>query len=169
MKKIILSAFAVMAFSFANAQDGNFKLGMNVGIPVGTISDGFSTAGGVDVAYLFNFGEKFSAGMTTGYLYYFANEYEVLNSPVKVYTKSADITFIPIAATAQYSLAKNLFIGADIGYAACINSSDFGSSDPGGFLYQPKVGYQTEKIELYGSYRGISDGGAINVGFNYKF
>ena len=40
-------------------------------------------------------------------------------------------------------------------------------------LYQPKLGYQTEKFEIYAGYKSISLDGealsALNFGFNYKF
>ena len=43
----------------------------------------------------------------------------------------------------------------------------------GGFYYQPKVGYQAEKYEVFAGYKGVSvDGGtfsSLNLGFNYKF
>ena len=39
--------------------------------------------------------------------------------------------------------------------------------------YQPKVGYQAEKYEVFAGYKGVSvDGGtfsSLNLGFNYKF
>ena len=83
--------------------------------------------------------------------------------------KSEAVGFIPVAATAQYSLTDNLFLGADLGYGIYTGK---GESD-GGVYYQPKFGYQNEKIELYAGYKGISvDGGSfssLNLGFNYKF
>mgnify|MGYP006990018151 CR=1 FL=1 len=43
----------------------------------------------------------------------------------------------------------------------------------GGFLYQPKFGYQADKFEAFLGYKGISvDGGtfsSLNLGFAYKF
>lgn len=156
MKKIILSAIAVMAFGFANAQDGHFKVGAHVGLPLGDIKDFSSVNLGVDAAYLWNVADQFSAGVTTGYTSYLAKSgYDSFG-------------FIPVAATAQYSLADNLFLGADLGYAIYAGK---GSGD-GGFLYQPKFGYQNEKVELYVGYKGISNNGTVsslNLGFNYKF
>ncbi len=156
MKKIILTATAVFAFSFANAQDGGFKLGAHVGLPMGDIKDGYSLNLGVDVAYIWKVADSFDAGITSGYTTYLGKN-------------GADaIGFIPVAATGQYAIADNLFLGADLGYAVYAGS---GSGD-GGFLYQPKFGYKAEKMELYLGYKGISANGSnissVNLGVNYK-
>lgn len=169
MKRIILSAVAVMAFGFANAQDGHFKVGAHVGLPLGDIKDAFSVNLGVDAAYLWNVADKFSAGVTTGYTTYLGKTETIdLGGGTRFDIKTPDAGFIPVAGTAQYSLTDNLFVGADLGYAIYVGSGDA----DGGFLYQPKFGYQNEKIELYAGYKGISNDGtfsSINLGFNYKF
>ncbi|WPO79284.1 hypothetical protein [Flavobacterium sp. KACC 22761] len=168
MKKVILVAIAVFTFGFANAQDGHFKVGVHVGLPMGDIKDFYSVNLGVDVAYLLKITDKFSAGATTGYSTYLGKDkkYEILGVSGTIKTENAG--FIPIAATGQYSLTDNFFVGLDLGYAIYAGS---GHTD-GGFLYQPKFGYQNEKIELYAGYKGIESVGtfsSLNLGFNYKF
>ncbi|WP_413999124.1 hypothetical protein ACMDB5_00700 [Flavobacterium sp. W1B] len=170
MKKVILAAVAVFAFSFANAQEGKFKLGAHVGLPMGDIKDSYSLNLGVDVAYLWDVADQFKAGVTTGYTAYLGKtETFDFGFGISGEIKNPTIGFIPVAGTAQYSLSDNLFVGADLGYAIYAGE---GEGD-GGFLYQPKFGYQTEKIEFYAGYKGISSDGAtaasINLGFNYKF
>jgi hypothetical protein len=158
MRKIILSVLAVFAFGAAQAQDGGFKAGLNLGLPMGDIKDAYSFTVGVDVAYMWSVADKFQAGVSLGYAHYMAKEDFI-----------DDAGFLPIAATAQYSLSDNFFIGADLGYAVGMSPS----GNDGGFLYQPKVGYQTEKYEIFAGYKGISvDGGtfsSVGLGFNYKF
>lgn len=170
MKKIILSAVAVMAFGFANAQEGQFKIGVHAGLPLGDIKDSYSVNLGFDAAYLWNVADQFKAGVTTGYSAYLGKTEKYDNGFGNyVEEKAQTMGFIPVAGTAQYSLSDNLFVGADLGYAIYAGEGD----GDGGFLYQPKFGYQTEKIELYAGYKGISvDGGTVsslNLGFNYKF
>jgi len=157
MKKIILTAMAVFAFSFANAQDGGFKLGAHLGLPMGDIKDMSSLNLGLDVAYTWKVADKFNAGIASGYTTYLGKD-------------GADAAgFIPVAATAQYGISDNLFLGADLGYGIGVSPDGIDS----GFLYQPKFGYQTEKIEVYAGYKGISVTGgtwsSVNLGFNYKF
>lgn len=166
MKKIILSILAVAAFGTANAQDGKFKAGVNVGLPMGDIKDSYSLTIGVDAAYTWQVADKFSAGVTTGYAHYMG---KTVDLGILGEVKFEDAGFIPLAGTAQYSFTDNFFGGLDLGYALGVSPS----GNNGGLLYQPKVGYQTEKFEVYGGYKGISvDGGtfsSINLGFNYKF
>ena len=161
MKKIILTVVAFLAFGFANAQDGGFKLGGHIGLPMGDIKDFYSLAIGLDVVYTWKVADKFQAGITTGYAHYMGKTESGFDLE--------DAGFIPLATTAQYSITDNLFLGVDLGYALGVSPD----ANDGGFLYQPKFGYQTDKIEVYAGYNGISvDGGtfsSINLGFNYKF
>ncbi|RVT77475.1 hypothetical protein EOD40_06635 [Flavobacterium sufflavum] len=155
MKKIILTAAVLFAFGFANAQSGAFKLGAHVGLPTGDIKDFSSVNLGADVAYTWSVAEGFDAGITTGYTSYLGKD-------------GADaVGFIPVAATAQFTLTNNWFIGADLGYA--IGAS---TDNDGGFLYQPKFGYQMEKTGVYVAYKGISKDGAtvssVNLGVSFK-
>jgi len=170
MKKIILTVAAVFVLSFANAQEGKFKAGINLGLPMGDIKDSYSLAVGLDLAYLWSISDKFQAGLTTGYAHYLGKSETVdLGFGLSTTVDFEDGGFIPLAGTAQYSVSENFFVGADLGYAIGVSPS----GNNGGFLYQPKVGYQTEKFELYAGYKGISvDGGtfsSVNLGFNYKF
>ncbi|MEY2868215.1 MAG: hypothetical protein RIR01_639 [Bacteroidota bacterium] len=156
MKKIILTAVAIFAFGFANAQSGAFKLGAHVGLPTGDIKDWYSVNLGADLSYTWNVAEGLDAGITTGYTAYLGKD-------------GVDAAgFIPVAATAQFTLENKMFIGADLGYGIGVNPS----GNDGGFLYQPKIGYQMENAGLYVSYKGISvDGGtfsSVNLGVNFK-
>lgn len=156
MKKIILTAAAIFAFGFANAQSGAFKLGAHVGLPTGDMKDISSVNLGVDVAYTWTVAEGFDAGITIGYTSYLGKD-------------GADaVGFIPVAATAQFTLENKMFIGADLGYGIGVNPSGVDS----GFLYQPKIGYQMEKAAIYLGYKGISLDGfnvaSVNLGVNFK-
>jgi hypothetical protein len=174
MKKMILAAVAVMTFGFANAQEGKFKVGVHAGLPMGDSKDAYSVNLGADVAYMWKVADKFTVGATTGFSTYLGKDYTYyvysftpFPALVEGKMKMKDASFIPVAATGQYSLTDNVFVGADLGYAINV-----GGDLDGGFLYQPKVGYQNEKIELYAAYKGISSNGtlsSVNLGFNYKF
>lgn len=159
MKKIILTTAVLFAFGFANAQSGAFKLGAHVGLPTGDIKDASSVNLGVDLAYTWSVAEGFDAGIATGYTTY------LLKSDVE----GDAAGFIPVAATAQFTLTNNWFIGADLGYGIGVSPE----GNDGGFLYQPKFGYQMEKTGVYIAYKGISiDGGgtfsSVNLGVNFK-
>lgn len=172
MKKVFLTAIAVLGFMTTQAQDGRFKAGVNLGLPMGDIKDAYSLNVGLDVAYMWEISDQFSAGAFTGYSHYLGKteeeSYTYFGVTTTVEYEYEDAGFIPVGGTAQYSFTDNLFAGVDLGYAIGISDGV-----DGGFLYQPKLGYQTDTFEVFAGYKGISvDGGtfsSVNLGFNYKF
>ncbi|AQX02571.1 hypothetical protein [Elizabethkingia anophelis] len=161
-KSLLLGAFALLGFAASAQTTGQLKIGANVGIPVGDASDFSSFTLGLDAAYQWRLAENFDLGIATGYQHFF----------VKSDWKDAggsDAGYIPLAASAQYSVSPNFFIGADLGYGFLTGKYASG----GGFYYQPKVGYQQSDWELYLGYKGVSKDsntlGSVNLGFNFKF
>lgn len=178
MKKIILSAIAVCAFGFMSAQESTMKIGANLGMPMGDVKDMTSLVIGADFAYMWSISDEFQVGATIGYLSFMGKEhdsveieYNDMGMPIDfdVVKVKQDFSFLPIAATAQYSINENFFLGADLGYALALAPS---GSDAG-MYYQPKVGYQIESFEVYVGYKGISRSGAsanaLSLGVFYKF
>ncbi|KUY20315.1 hypothetical protein BAZ12_10110 [Elizabethkingia miricola] len=155
-KSLLLGAFALLGFAASAQTTGQLKIGANVGIPVGNASDFSSFTLGLDGAYQWRLAENFDLGIATGYQHFFAK------------SGWSDFGFIPLAASAQYSIDPKFFIGADLGYGFFTGKGSSG----GGFYYQPKVGYQQSDWELYLGYKGVSDNGnisSVNLGFNFKF
>ncbi|MGA9639119.1 hypothetical protein [Flavobacterium sp.] len=163
MKKIILTTVSIFAFGFANAQEGNFKVGAHLGLPIGDLKDSHSLNIGADVAYVWGISDKFEAGIASGYSTYLGKTIDIPGGSYKV----ESIGFIPVAATAKYNIATDWFLGADLGYA--IATSKDGK---GGLLYQPKFGYNGDTFEVYAGYKGISvENGSVNsvnLGVNFK-
>ena len=171
MKKVVFIFVAILGFTLANAQDGQFKGGLTVGLPMGDVKDSYSLNVGLDIAYTWAITDKFNAGVGLGFTN-FSGKKEEFNLGVgtgTVEVKNLDAAFVPVYGTAQYSFTENIFAGADLGYA--LGTAPEGND--GGFLFQPKVGYQTTKFEVYTGYKGISVDGStfssLNLGFNYKF
>ncbi len=168
MKKLILSAVALFAFGFANAQDddGGFRVGIHVGLPMGDVKDISSFNAGIDLAYMWSVGDGFEVGVATGYDNWFGSEEDF--GPITV--EYEDAAFIPLAGALKYSVTENFFVGADLGYAFYAGSED---DAEGGFYYQPKVGYQLPAIDIFVGYKGISQDGmtasAVTLGAAYKF
>ena len=179
MKKVLFTAIAVFGFAFANAQETTMKVGVHVGLPMGDIKDYSSLNLGADFTYLWEVADNFKAGFSTGITAYTSKEQEFRTitgitstfQPIYSTTKVKGDTslFLPLAGSAEYSFTENIFVGADLGYAVGLAPDGV----EGGLLYQPKVGYQTEKIAITLGYKGISqDGGtysSVNLGFGYKF
>lgn len=178
MKKALLSAVAVLGFVFANAQETTMKIGAHVGMPMGDAKDAVVLNAGADFTYLWEVADNFKAGFGTGISAYMPKEQEIttynfdpntfalVTSTQKV--KGDTSLFIPINGTAEYSFTENIFAGVDLGYAIGIAPDGV----EGGLLYQPKVGYQTEKFDVFVGYKNIAQDGftisSINVGFAYK-
>ncbi|HFK5584024.1 TPA: hypothetical protein ACGZ92_000196 [Elizabethkingia anophelis] len=155
-KSLLLGAFALLGFAASAQTTGQLKIGANIGIPVGDVSNVSSFTMGLDAAYQWRLAENFDLGIATGYQHFFGK------------SGWSDGGFIPLAASAQYSIDPKFFIGADLGYGFLTGKGSSG----GGFYYQPKVGYQQPDWELYLGYKGVSDNGSIssvNLGFNFKF
>ncbi len=158
MKKVLVVALALIGFSM-NAQEG-FKLGANLGLPVGDAGDvsGFSV--GLDAQYMFETAGEFDLGVATG----FTNSFGKTIGDSTFSIEIEDVQFLPLAGVARYKASEEFSIGADLGYAVGINDGN-----DGGFYYRPTVGYAvSEGIEVNASYTGISlDGGTwstINLG-----
>jgi len=152
MKKLLLSA-VVAAFGLvgANAQDSGFEAGAYVGIPVADASDGTSMNVGVTVAYYFEVMENFKVGGLVGYDHFIGKDQDIDTGFGTITVDGVDAGFIPIAASAKYSFGS-FFGGLDLGYA--IGVSD-GAGD-GGFLYRPRFGWSSSRVDLYAFYKGIS-------------
>jgi hypothetical protein len=104
-----------MDFDFINAQEGAFKVGVNLGLPIGDIKDSFSLNIGLDVAYTWEISDELDACIELGYSYYLVKT-ETFNYGFGVKEiKNDDGGFIPVYGTAQYS--ENIFAGADLRYA----------------------------------------------------
>lgn len=158
----MLGAFALLGFAASAQTTGQLKIGANVGIPVGDASDFFK----------FYFRIRCSLSVETGRKFWFGYCNRLSAFFVKSDWKDAggsDAGYIPLAASAQYSVSPNFFIGADLGYGFLTGKYASG----GGFYYQPKVGYQQSNWELYLGYKGVSKDsntlGSVNLGFNFKF
>jgi hypothetical protein len=103
-KSLLLGAFALLGFAASAQTTGQLKIGANIGIPVGDVSNVSSFTMGLDAAYQWRLAENFDLGIATGYQHYFGK------------SGWSDGGFIPLAASAQYSIDPKFFIGADLGY-----------------------------------------------------
>lgn len=155
MKKLLsIFVFALLAIG-ANAQ-GQFRAGISGGLPIGDAGDFATFAIAVDLGYLFDISDEFSAGPTAGYSHSFGDE--IMAGPVTI--NLDDVQFIPLGGAARYEVAPNFALGADLGYA--IGVSD---GNDGGFYYSPRAQYSvSEAIDIVVAFRGVSlDGGSWDI------
>lgn len=154
-KALIICGLLVLSVTSAYSQ-GGFKAGLNLGIPVGDVSDFYNLQFGADVAYMFGVANTFAVGPMVGYSNFFPEDSD----------NSDNAQFVPIAAAGRLNLGSAFFLGADLGYGIGIEEGM-----DGGFYYRPQVGYDFGLIGLIASYSGISvDGGSwssVNLGVEF--
>lgn len=168
MKKTLLFAMMLVGLSNVNAQQGHFKIGTHAGIPVGDFGERYSFNFGIDAAYLWKVSHTTEIGIATGFSNYFGKDLSSTYMGYSYNTNFGDARIIPLAGTVKLKSPDTFFIGTDIGYAFFLIDGLNGA-----FYYQPKIGFDFNKSELYLGYKGMShDGtaiGSINFGYAYNF
>ena len=162
MKKIVfIIAFAIATISI-NAQEDNFIIGVNAGIPIGNLESTHSIAFGLDLSYMFGITEQLQVGGTTGFIYFSGKEENNVTAESKSY--------LPIAASVRYNNDEDsFFVGTDLGYALGLSPS----GENGGLYFKPFVGYTvSDNIQLVLAYTGIKKEqptfGYVNLGVAFK-
>lgn len=147
MKKLLLTSCLFLATLFTvQAQEG-LKASGYIGIPTGDASDYFGVNFGANVSYLYPVMENIHLGGMAG-LDIFTGK----DKPGTV-DKRAGHNLVPIAVSGQYDFLNQLFAGLDLGYAFNLSKKY-----EGGFLFQPKGGWQDEFFQIFVFYKGISSG-----------
>lgn len=164
MKKFLFSVLFFLFFgAFSSFAQGDLRVGINAGIPVGDASDITTFHLGADLSYLFEVAEVISVGPMIGYSHFFGDEIDFNGMGTM---DIDDINFLPIAASGKIGLMNGLSLGLDLGYALGLNDGN-----DGGFYYRPKVGFNLVGIGLIASYSGVSvDGGtfsSVNLGVEF--
>ncbi|MDT0685816.1 hypothetical protein [Autumnicola psychrophila] len=163
MKKLIL-LFGIFLFGMQSSfsQDGDFILGVNVGLPVGDVEDISNFNVGADIGYLFGLAEIVKVGPTAGYMHFFGAD----GDDEGVEWEVDDFQFIPVGAAGRVDLGF-LVVGLDLGYAIGVNDGN-----DGGFFYRPKAGFSLAMLNIIASYTNINvednfSVGTFNVGLEF--
>lgn len=154
MKKSILAfALAFVCFSTyaqntreiedINEANSWLKLGLNVGVPVGDISNYSSFALGLDVAGQFMRTDNFGLGVVSGYTNYFSkSDIQGANG----------FGAIPLGLMLRYyPQSSGFFAGTDVGYT--FFTGDVYSD--GGFYIRPQVGYHNYDWNIFAFYNQV--------------
>lgn len=144
MKKLILLfSLAIFAMTSVNAQ-GQFRAGINGGLPVGDISDFSTFAIAVDLGYLFDLSDDLDAGIETGYTNFFGKD------------GWDGFSFLPINGVLNYGVSEDISLEGGVGYAISLETGG------GGDLYWKIGGAWTldEDSDIGLSYRSVTGDGA---------
>lgn len=173
MKKLFLIvAIATTTVLTASAQDNasgfHIGAGIKLGLPIGDMADMSEFGFGAEVQGEYMFSEKISAVASAGFMYFKGKDLGGL--------KVEDGNFVPVLAGIRFYPATNIFIGAKAGYTVVFSDGETG----GGFSYEPQIGYNAEKFQIYVGYNAtVSEDildpsknvtqGFIGLGAIYKF
>jgi len=136
------------------------KLGANLGVPVGNVSNYSSFTAGLELKGQVLETDNFGFGLTTGYNHYFGkNGYSGFGSvPLGVFFR-------------VYPQSKGFFLGTDLGYSF-ITGID---GAKGGFYVKPQLGYHNYDWNVFAYYndivRSMENGGSIGsvgIGATYN-
>ncbi|MFA9289949.1 MAG: hypothetical protein ACEQSF_01805 [Solirubrobacteraceae bacterium] len=143
---------------FINAQEIN--IGSNIGLPIGKISNAYSSNLGLDASILWDFDKETQVGVSTGLNYLFGRSLEVGGQKLK----TEGILYIPFAATLDYHLYDQFFTGADIGVGLMLRKYDSFK-----FYFQPKFGLiVSDELKAFSYIRFLDGGTLIGLGFSYN-
>jgi hypothetical protein len=160
MNKIVM--FSAAAILFATVQvkaqstevtprNSWLKLGANVGVPVGNLSNYSSFTAGLELKGQFLETNYLGIGLTAGYNHYFGkNGYDGFGT-------------IPLGAFLRiYPQSKGFFFGTDLGYSVVTGYDNA----KGGFYLKPQLGYHNYDWNIFGYYNNIfrSDDNGGNIG-----
>lgn len=147
--RLIISAMAIMATSYSYAQKPTISIGLEVGVPTGTLNETQKIGIGGSANVAFPVGGGTALTLSGGYISYSGDEFGNTKLPAK--------NFIPIKAGVRYQFVPGgFYLEPQLGYTS-INSPGLGSSSSGGFTYAAKAGYMVNnKIDISARYEAVS-------------
>ena len=162
----LLAAGAQAQSTEINSGNSWLKLGANVGLPVGNLSNYSSFTAGLELKGQFLETRYLGIGITTGYNHFFGKK------------GFEDFGIVPLGLFLRfYPMSKGFFVGTDAGYGFITGVS----GATGGFNIKPQIGYHNYNWNIFGYYDGVlrsdADGGTIssvgigaayNIRFNKK-
>ena len=147
MKRVFLAVAVLLTTATAMAQESTeitkknswLKAGLNVGVPVGDLSDYSSFVAGLELKGQLMETNHWGIGLTTGYNHFFAKD------------NFDDFGTIPLGAFLRYyPQSKGFFIGSDLGYSFVTTKNA-----DGGFYVKPQIGYHNYDWNVFGFYNGV--------------
>ena len=164
MKKTFLSIALVIGLigvtTIANAQNGRFSVGAELGLPLGGLGDAQSMGFGGSVRYEHPIGDNIGLTGTAGYLIFSGKDQTFDFGPLGSFTfEGPDLAMIPIQAGLKYYFSDNQdgFYGqAEVGVHISSYSISGSSSSSTDLSYAPGIGYHLANIDIGLRYQLIS-------------
>ncbi len=157
MKKVFIILFIGMISFTVDAQQTRdldqvsksnswLKLGLNLGVPVGDLSDFSNLAFGVELAAQFMRTDNYGIGGVLGYTKYYNKDNASLDGSTNGFGA------IPLGLMFRYyPQPTGFFIGSDVGYTFF---TDFDQNE-GGVYFRPQVGYHNYDWNVFAFYNHV--------------
>ena len=146
----IIRVVFVLVFLVMGTQlvQGQAKISVNGGFPIGDAQDLSTFSGMVDVGYLLEVTDNMKLGPSVGYLHSFGKDLDVGFGTIEV----ADTAFVPISGAIRFEISDALSFGTEIGYALGLKKPS-----SGGLYYAPSILLSIGSyLDMVAAYRGIS-------------
>ncbi|MDO3625873.1 outer membrane beta-barrel protein [Mucilaginibacter sp. BT774] len=172
MRKILLMAVLIVSAvtaSFAqtskssSSTSGKFSIGVDPGVPVGSVSDVSSFAIGGDIKYSLPAAPNFDVSLSAGYTVFIGKTIDFGGTSVKV----GNLKAIPVKLGGRYNFSGATGFFGEVGIGAAFIQDGGGTA----FVYAPGIGYALDGgFEVGARYEGWSKNGSIGqIGFRVAY
>ena len=161
MRRVLLLAaliVSVATVSFAqtskSSSGGKFSIGVDPGLPVGSVSDVSSFVIGGDIKYSLPAATNFDVSLSAGYSVFIGKTIDFAGTSVKV----GDLKAIPVKIAGRYNFSGSTGFFGEVGIGAAFIQDGGGTA----FVYAPGIGYAANGgFEVGVRYEGWSKNGTV--------
>ena len=170
MRKLLLVAVLIVSVASASfaqtsksSSGGKFSIGVDPGIPVGSVSDVSSFVIGGDIKYSLPAATNFDVSLSSGYSVFIGKTIDFGGQSVKL----ANLKAIPVKLGGRYNFNGATGFFGEFGVGAAFIQDGGGTA----FVYAPGIGYAADGgFEIGARYEGWSKNGSIGqIGFRVAY
>jgi len=160
---IVSAASASFAQTSKSSSSGKFSIGVDPGIPVGSVSDASSFAIGGDIKYSLPAATNFDVSLSAGYSVFIGKTIDFGGQSVKL----SNLKAIPVKLGGRYNFNGATGFFGEFGVGAAFIQDGGGTA----FVYAPGIGYAADGgFEIGARYEGWSKNGSIGqIGFRVAY
>jgi hypothetical protein len=154
---------ASLAQTSKSTSGGKFSIGVDPGIPVGSVSDYSSFAIGGDLKYSLPAATNFDVSLSAGYSVFIGKTVNFFGQSIK----ASDLKAIPVKLGGRYNFNGATGFFGEVGIGAAFIQDGGGTA----FVYAPGIGYAAAGgFEIGARYEGWSKNGSIGqIGFRVAY
>jgi hypothetical protein len=146
--------------SATTANGVRFSIGVDAGLPTGSLSNGYNwNLGGSVQADIPVISNQLFVTVNAGYNNFFGKDITAANPGGAAATVTEpNIELLPVKAGLKFFPVSNFYIQGEAGAAFALNKSNVGFTNSAAFIYAPQIGYQFQ----------LGGGNFIDAGVRYE-